>query len=1353
MSETEEPLPEAPEPAPPPRKWRKRLFRLFLLVTIQIPLLLIIASFVLLVSYTRSEDFQRRSRDLVERVVEDTSGENATINEVRIKFWPPAVEVDGFHLYNKDTEDTIVSIERARVPLVLRDGGIKGGKLALQRPRVQLHIADDGKLLEFRNAKKGDPNAPKRPLTELPFSSIAVSDGGFRLYFPDGKLAIDHLNLVPTRKGKTDLNAIVGVQYRDLDERTEVDMPGITLGPKVIDIPALEFRTAPLTLAGHVHYPLGGILDIDINAHSDLESVNPALPPPRKVHGQIELDLRVEGPPNDPAAVLTVMGQGLEAEVPGIFWPVIKYRVGDLTLAASATKEGADLEKLTIYWLDGKLVAWGHITPDLRLENGRVIGDRVSLEHVLKSFDAAPTPWVDMTTDLEIEWAGTLNPLKLEGNFDFLVADLEVGDRPISDPTVELMLDIPRAWAKGTLLLEKGPNDPGHIVLTAPEVQGPRSRGGMVCDIGFGPRGPLDLEVDLHHADLSDFQPLKGVGLTSRGALSGRFWGPFNKVQFLGEGDVIDFSVLDIPYADHMRTRLRSLDMKTIELLDAHATKGVSTYTGDFKMDFRPGLRMDTDVSVYDGRVEDIVGIFVDLPGMQGDMDGTLSLHGPLFDIDGAGHFELGDIDLWGEKFDTGEAHGYMDAGLFTLDDVRALRHGGDEGILLRGSVKRDWKLDMELIADGLALQRMDTLTDAEMPVTGDIAAWAHITNTLFDPSPDGRISITNVEYDGYPIADSHGVFDSTDGVAKYDAVVAGGAAEIDGTLGLWEEQPYKFSAVLKDLPLHSLYPKGTDDEPIKALASGDMSVSGHFGESWSPVSLAMDLKEVLVEYREHRLRNDETWHYTQNGKGFTVQDFNLHGGKTDFEVTAMSSGSDLELSGFGIVDLDLLPALVDGLDRSDGQATVEFFATGEKPDVHAEVVVEVDAKLFRYETIPAAFEDTLLWAKITRDGIEIPCWNQAGQYVPRMQAQIGGGTMVGCGIIASKDWIPTRYDLTTTVENAQIQWVETLPAAIGDAQLHFDGPVDSLLLSGDIIINEMVFSDRIDWEDWVVEYRSEMLVDPATIYNEEDAYFSMDIGITADETILLDNNVAKGSATADLRIMGSTARPGLVGEVGTLEGTRAFLQDREFRMERGLVQFKDPWTWDPDLDFDLRTDIDSYESLYRVSYEIKGPFSDWRSTAHSNPSLSQSDLNALLWFGVTTDDLEERGEFGTAVAQSVADMILTDFLITNAQAGELSQELPDLFDRIDLATGVNARGIYSSEPRLVVEKRLDDLADIDLTWEFNLVRPEDNYVSADKRIGGIWSLTGWYASLQRDRVLPIGGAYGVDVTARWETD
>ncbi|MEZ4236125.1 MAG: translocation/assembly module TamB domain-containing protein [Myxococcota bacterium] len=367
------------------------------------------------------------------------------------------------------------------------------------------------------------------------------------------------------------------------------------------------------------------------------------------------------------------------------------------------------------------------------------------------------------------------------------------------------------------------------------------------------------------------------------------------------------------------------------------------------------------------------------------------------------------------------------------------------------------------------------------------------------------------------------------------------------------------------------------------------------------------------------------------------------------------------------------------------------------------------------------------------------------------MRGNVGGGKFDVNGTIESRDWVPVRYDLAMSAQDAMVQWVTSLPPAIGDGTFQFDGPADALLLSGDVTVTDMTFADRIDWEDWVVEYRDWMLVDPASV-SDDPPMFSMNVAIVADDTIHLQNNVAEGTASADLRIIGDTVRPGLVGSVEVDNDGLVFLQDREFRVERGNLLFNDLWTWDPQLDLSLVTDITSYDQRYRVNYLIKGPFSDWRTETRSDPPLPQADVNALLWFGVTTDQLEEMGELSSAVAQGVADLLVTDFLISG-QAGEIGEDLSDLlWDRIDVTTGVNARGQYSSEPRLVIEKRLpENLGDVDVKWEVNLVRPNDEYVTASKRIGGAWSLAAWYATLQRDRVLPIGGAYGLDVVARWE--
>jgi hypothetical protein len=1337
-------------PIPPRRKrGALRVVGLLFRRLVQVLVLSMLVLAALTVGWLRSPDFQVRAIRAVETLIESATGERASLSRVRVQIWRPAVHVDGFELTSAQTGDTIVRAERITIPLTIKLGKLGVGKLGigrlhLQKPEVHLHLDEKGKLVEFANRKRGG----NRPLTELPWTNLAVVDGTFTLSHASGAaVVLDSLTVVPTSGSLADLSGRLGVTFRDFTDETSFSWTDVQVGPDAIDIPTLALDLDTLDLTGRAHIPLQGALDADLTAQLHLEKIQPLLKPPRAAHGTVDVDVRLEGTPQDPTLYVAASGSRLGLDMPGVFTPLLTYDLGSVALSAMARKDGIQVEQLVLPWANGRIVGWGRITPDLRLEDGHVTLEEVELAPLLQAFDAAPTPWVDFSGDGEVTWSGTLDPLRLEGDFELGVADLHVGDRPVGRPDVELMLDIPHAYAQGTLLLEKT-----HVLLEAPTVRGPRSAGSLNVDIGFGPRGPLNLEFDLWGADLEDFQPLADVELKGKGAISGRIAGPFNKLTFEGEGDVRDFSVLGIEYADHLVAKLLSPDMKSIYLQDAVAELGSSSYHGRYGIDFKSPVSMTTDIEIDKGRVDDMVGMFVDLEGLKGDLTGTLTLDGPLFDMSGEQHMKLANVELYGEKFPTGEGHGYMDKGLFTLDDLRVRREDGRAGLTLRGSVEREWKLDMELIADGLDLSKLDRLaSSARLPLTGKIGAQARITNTLFDPSPDGRLWLTDLEYAGVPAEDSVILVDSEGGIARYHGSLLGGTASVEGTLGLWQEQPYALTAKLDKLPAHMFYPTAADGTPITAVVSGTVDVSGHFGEVWSPVTLTSRIDGVEVRYANHVLRNNTPWTYAQRGDTFRLEGFSLKGisggtGSTDVHLSATRDDS-LFLVGDGTVDLDLLRAFVPGLEKSTGVANVSFTAAGQRKDaggagVEAVVNIDVASELFRHESAPLAFEDTRARIQVRDDRIDLLS----------LEGSLGGGTFSGSGTIDARDWKPVRYDLAMNVKDAMVQWVESLPPAIGDGTFRFDGPVGALLLSGDVNVTDMTFAERIDWEDWVVEYRDWMVVDPALV-TDEPPMFNLNVHLGADRTIWLRNNVAEAVASADLRIIGDTVRPGLVGTVHVQEGL-AFLQDREFRIDRGDLLFNDPWTWDPQLDLALQTDITSRDQRYRVEYQVLGPFSDWRTESRSDPFLPQADVNALLWFGVTTDELEEMGELQSAVVQSVADLLVTDFLVSG-QAGDIGEELPNfLFDRIDLATGVNARGEYSPEPRLVVEKRLPtEVWELDLKWEFNPLRPNDNYVTASKRLGGIWNLAGWYASLQRDRALPIGGAYGVDVLARWEIE
>jgi len=360
------------------------------------------------------------------------------------------------------------------------------------------------------------------------------------------------------------------------------------------------------------------------------------------------------------------------------------------------------------------------------------------------------------------------------------------------------------------------------------------------------------------------------------------------------------------------------------------------------------------------------------------------------------------------------------------------------------------------------------------------------------------------------------------------------------------------------------------------------------------------------------------------------------------------------------------------------------------------------------------------------------------------VSANVGGGRFKSAeSIIHADGWLPSRYELAATLTDAQVRYIDYLPPITGDADLRFDGPVDALLLSGTVDIDRMDFRDRVDWEGMVLSLKEQRLTGAAPVEGEN--YFSMDLVVNANDTVHVHNNVADADASAKLRIVGDTQRPGMVGEIDMAPGGRVYLHEREFEATRAELHYVDPYTYDPDLDIVLETDVRSHDQDYHVNYAITGPLSDWRTTATSDPWLAQADVNALLLFGVTREELERYGGVGTALLTETSDLIAAQY------AGKIDLRI---VDRWSLVSGVSERGstVVSSEVRLVAEK---EYAGFDITVEKNLGAGlgTDWYASVERRIAQRMYATAYVATRQEGRSLPIGAAYGAEFKFRWEAD
>ena len=1272
----------------------------------------------------RTDAVARLAAVTVETAVRASTGEELSIGRINLSYYPPEIAVEGLVLSHPPTRETILAAPALTVRLGIVDWQPVIQRVTIDRPQVALHIDADG-LREFRGLPRGGSGATPR---EFPWRELRVTDGSFLLTTPAMTMDVGGIETMPVA-GRTDLSiGALRIRTDSLDERaTAIAIPGAELGPNHIDLPSVVVEFTNGRIDGHLSADLDGVLDGDLSVHLRLPGLTTGVDPRKYVDGVVDVDVTLSGTPAAPGISGSMATQGV------VIWRIsskdipIPTRLGDTVGPWRLDGKVAKIGPLAQEWGGGHVIVVGEVVTDTLATTAHLFGEDVSLAQILQATGGYPSPWVDFRGDVEASVSGSLKPFGLGGPFEVVGTRLDVTSGPVDNARSPVMLHVSVGRVIGDLTL-----DARHIVLDVNDLGfGPDTRGRARADIGFRRDGPLALDLHLDQLDLGLLQPLGNARLDGRASVDGWLGGSFQALSAHADITGTDLVVLDRAIADTFQAHLESPDLKRLQFTDVDARVARTHWRGNVELAFLPGgLFLDTQVFIPDGWVRDLTGIFVDLGGLDGRISGTTVLSGGVYDLTGEVELELAEMDLWGEKFEGGHVTGWMDAGILTLEELRVAR--GVETLLARGSIGRKWAMNMEILSDGFRLERLDHFRSGGLPVTGAVVADAGVGGSLFEMEPRGRIALRGTHYGHEPVDDSTLTFRTGQpGVLDWRGDLVGGALLADGHLGMRGEQPYDIAVALRSFPLHTFYPNGADHSRIVATVSGNVDLAGHFGDEPVPVDIDGRLDTVRASWNGHELSNPEPWVFAVHGKSVQIPTIRLkddHATDVTFSGTTTADGR-VALHGEGNVELALARAFAPGIAEAGGIAKVKLTIdrAGDGP-----YAVRADAKMknamLRTDYFPEAFDDLSADLTATPD-----------LYTFRtVKAVVGGGKFTAEGTIGATDWWPNRYALDGSLAGSRIQYLEYLPPLTGNAKLRFDGPVGDLLLSGDIDIDDMAFRDRVDWESKVLSLRGRKLTDSAS--KERTDWFSMDLHVIARDGAHFRNNLADADASADLTIVGDTARPGMVGEIRVTPGGRMYLQDRQFEVTRGELRYVDPYSFDPDLDILLETDVKGRDQDYHVYYAITGPFSDWRTNTTADPYLSQADINTLLLFGMTREEFERYGGIGAALAAQTTDLLAT----------QLIDRGPALIDRWSLVSGVNERGstTLSSDLRLVAEK---DLFDFSITGESNF--DQDWYLSIERRIAQNLYASAYAVTQQEGRSLPIGAAYGAEFKYRWEFD
>lgn len=1306
----------------------------------------------------RTDVFSRQVARLLEQVIATQTGERVLIGGVRIEPLRRRASIEGLvlsHISANPAHDgrTIAAVERITAVLGLEGWAPRLRLLEIERPVVRLHLDADG-LREFRGLARapGDLSAPAA--TRFPWDELRLFGANFVIEGQGFTVEVEGADALP--QGDAVALDIARLAFRTGDFRQAaygIHLGGVVAAPDRVRVPDIEIQLRPeaaeepdslsplappsLVLTGDASLQPDGQLGGTLYGDLRVDALSP-LTRDVAYEGRAQLDVTLGGTLEELHLAGSLAVDGLKVHETYASGRIGTYAPGNFTAAWRLDGPIVTLESLEDRLDGGVLEVSG--TLDLRTQGimASVSGERLGLASVLRAVHVHPAAWVDFQADLEAQIAGTLKPFDIAGSFEVALIDLFVGDGPAGQAGTDAILAIDVVSLEGELRLK-----PENIRLRAARIRSGASGGTAEATIGLGHDGPLDVRAVLDPLDLALAAPLGDVGLAGVGRVEATIAGPFSDIDIRATAAVDDFVVLDIPFADQLVAEIVCDDLVHLELPRFQAVKGQTAYTGGLTLAFENPFWLDLQILVSQGgQLHDIVGMFLEVPGLEGTVEGMLTLEGDPDALNGEADLTLTDVNLFGERFDGGFARGWMDEGVFTLDDLVLTRFQGGESLLARGTVGAGWASHFDIVSGGVRLERLDLVPDS-VPVRGGLVLDATVGGTLFEPAPRGRLAVRDTWLYGEPVADSTIDFQTDAGVLRYKGNLAGEGLALQGELGLWGQQPYNLHADLVSFPVHVVYPQGADGGPVDARLTGAVDLSGAFGDTPTPIAIDATFDTVSASWGSHRLTSPGPWRYSQLGTTFKADGIELQGAETRLSFGGWRAADGrMAFSGGGSMELDLLRAFVPDLQKAEGIADVQLsmFTLGKEP-IRPVLDVELRDATIRTAYFPHPFEALEASLTLAPDGYDIN----------DLRARLGGGSVVGGGRIDADGWSPVRYDLHLEATDARVRYLDYLPAMVADASLSFDGPADELLMSGQIEVDSMIFADRIDWESWVLELSEERLTGTAAEATED--IFSFDIGIRADDTIRMRNNVGDLGASADLRIVGDTSRVGLVGEVRIAPGGSVYFQEREFELERGELRFVDPYTFDPELEFNVATDVTSREQEYHIDMRVDGLYSDWRTIGISDPPLSQSDINALLVFGMTREELERYGGLPTALALEGTDLLAARFgLVERVGEGLFQIDLLRL-DRVELVSGVSERGAgtVSSEVRLLAEKEIG--WDTRVLLEQNLSRTSDTYIGLEKRLARTLYARSYWASMEYGRSLNIGGAYGVDFKLRWELD
>jgi hypothetical protein len=1259
----------------------------------------VVAIFLCLVVAESAFVRERLRRQVVERL-ESYLGRPVVVEEVGLELWPLSIELRGVEISSLD-ERPFLELERLVVDarsIRLRGPAVRLGRVRIERPIVRLFFREDGTDNLPRRARPRTEPARGPPSVELSIGELSLIEGALELDQRRLPLSLEARDLQasllggsePRLQGRLDAEELKLVLPRaepflgSVALRVDLDAEGLGIVSGQVRGPQLAVE-----VEGHVGWRGEREVSLDVVASGDASILDQLGYARGQFRGRFAFDGGWLWRPRLWGYRGTLTSADLEA---------FGRRLIDLEAVVAGDRNGAraDIERAT--YGGGQLR--GQIIYEHKVE-GRPLAleldlDGVSLARLLAD-QRLPLRGIDARVSGPFSYSFPIRePTRGSG-----LADLRFEPGGPSIGALQLAGTAPLSFSDGELRSE--------AILAVSESQHVLAIGSY--DIPSR-RGRFDLEIGSERIEelltLLPIEPetLRAAAWAPRSG-SGRVSGSLHLAPEGTRSEIL-LDLRNVEAEGYRAERAQGafnvgqagIDGLRFELLEPAAAVIVS---GSIPFGEEDGLPFSLAVDAAGWPASEARAWLPFEPGLEGPISGSLTLSGDPGALEGTLEARLEPASISGVEVDRLELGLEFDPSSVRFVDATATAPSGE--LRLSGLLGLETgALDLRVESGPLDLARPPLAALLPAPVGGSARLSGNIGGRLERPEASGELFWSDVTLEDRPLAaaQSSTLFD-WDG-SRLE--LAGGFPGLDRFAGggRVDDRGYRVEIELATGDLSGIA-AALSPEGLPQLAQLDGDLAGTLvarGEHADPasreVALRLDRLSLVheavslhaAEPVELRLGNGSLWvdslFLTTDDEAselFVAGSVDL-GEERRLDFNAQSS---LESEWFGL----LLPdaELRDG--RFEMLASIG--GTYDRPLVNGVGNLEGASALFT--ALPVALEEL--------EGLIL--FYPERLVIDSLQARAGSGTVEAVGFVSlggsPGGGFEPNYQLDMRARDLSLPYPEGWLVR-GDAQASLVSTSAGRVLRGEVELERAYYLQeiRVGFES-ALQALFERRRQEVEVTSELRSSTALDLRIQGEDALRIRNNVARVGGDVDFTLRGTLADPVLFGSVEIAPGGTLVYAGNEYEVERGELNFANPYRIEPIVDLVAVTDLRDYD----VRLGLSGSPQRLDVRVSSNPPLPELEALALLTGGsaperLTLDDrlVDESGvgaesflagQAASAVTDRVNRLFGLDRLRVSpltSGSGDLSSARVTLGERISRDLFVT----YSYDPSTTEEQILE---------------------------------------------------------------